>query len=196
MHQVHSYYNLSLILWMWGKAMANYPQELAQDAVCQSHTGRMTGLWLLPARPLRLNTNEWMNDYECGVYYKQIGRYILHCHNLSWMKQYWADIIFNLEMWNFRQHFIVLNCCYVTLQTNVHTKLTETDVKESIWSTWGPCWAETIILLVPCHICKHICRWCESITLHSTSSVYLMQEPATARGISMHHLQNYILKYA
>ena len=41
-----------------GKAMANYPQELAQDAVCQSHTGHMTGLWFLPARPLRLNTNE------------------------------------------------------------------------------------------------------------------------------------------
>jgi hypothetical protein len=41
-----------------GKAMANYPQELAQGAVCQSHTGHMTGLWFLPARPLRLNTNE------------------------------------------------------------------------------------------------------------------------------------------
>ena len=40
------------------KAMANYPQELAQDAVCQSHTGHMTGLWFLPARPLRLNTDE------------------------------------------------------------------------------------------------------------------------------------------
>ena len=39
--------------------MANYPQELAQDAVCQSHTGHMTGLWFLPARPLRLNINEW-----------------------------------------------------------------------------------------------------------------------------------------
>ena len=38
--------------------MANYPQELAQDAVCQSRTGHMTGLWFLPARPLRLNTNE------------------------------------------------------------------------------------------------------------------------------------------
>ena len=45
-----------------GKAMANYPQELAQDAACQSHTGHMTGLWFLPARPLRLNTNEWMNE--------------------------------------------------------------------------------------------------------------------------------------
>ena len=41
-----------------GKAMANYPQDLAQDAVCQSYTGHMTGLWFLPARPLRLNTNE------------------------------------------------------------------------------------------------------------------------------------------
>ena len=40
--------------------MANYPQELAQDAVCQSRTGHMTGLWFLPTRPLRLNTNEWM----------------------------------------------------------------------------------------------------------------------------------------
>jgi len=28
--------------------MENYPQELAQDAVCQSHTGHMTGLWFLP----------------------------------------------------------------------------------------------------------------------------------------------------
>ena len=38
--------------------MANYPQELAQGAVCRSHTGRMTGLWFLQTRPLRLNTNE------------------------------------------------------------------------------------------------------------------------------------------
>ena len=29
--------------------MANYLQELAQDAVCQSHTGHMTGLWFLPS---------------------------------------------------------------------------------------------------------------------------------------------------
>ena len=27
--------------------------------MCQSHTGHMTGLWFLPARPLRLNINEW-----------------------------------------------------------------------------------------------------------------------------------------
>ena len=34
-------------------AMANYPQELAQDAECQSHTGHMTGLWFLATRPLK-----------------------------------------------------------------------------------------------------------------------------------------------
>ena len=38
--------------------MANYPQEILQDAVCQSHTGHMTGLWFVTTRPLRLNTNE------------------------------------------------------------------------------------------------------------------------------------------
>ena len=41
--------------------MANYPQELVQDAVCQSHTGLMTGLWFLPARHLRLNINKNIN---------------------------------------------------------------------------------------------------------------------------------------
>ena len=44
----------------WGKAMANYPHELAQDAVCHSRTGHMTGIWFRPTRPLRLNANEWM----------------------------------------------------------------------------------------------------------------------------------------
>ena len=59
--------------------MANYPQEIAQDAVCQSHTGHMTGLWFLPARPLRLNTNEWMNEYVGRIFkfltpqYKYLG---------------------------------------------------------------------------------------------------------------------------
>ena len=41
-----------------GKQWQTTPQELAQDAACQSHTGHMTGLWFLPTRPLRLNTNE------------------------------------------------------------------------------------------------------------------------------------------
>ena len=44
--------------------MANYPQEIAQNAVCQSHAGHMAGLWFLPARALRLNTNERMNKYK------------------------------------------------------------------------------------------------------------------------------------
>jgi len=32
-----------------GEAKANYPKGLAQDAVCQSHTGHKTGLWFLPS---------------------------------------------------------------------------------------------------------------------------------------------------
>ena len=44
--------------------MENYPQELAQVAVCQKHTGHMTGLRFLPTRPLRLNANEWMNQQD------------------------------------------------------------------------------------------------------------------------------------
>ena len=44
--------------------MANYPQELAQDAVCQSHTGHMTGLWFLPSLAFKAEY-EWMN--ECDV---------------------------------------------------------------------------------------------------------------------------------
>ena len=56
--------------------MANYPQELAQDTVCQSHTGHMTGLWFLPTRPLRLNTNEWwMNIYIYNIYYPFQGKF-------------------------------------------------------------------------------------------------------------------------
>jgi len=37
--------------------MANYPEELAQDASYQSHTGRLTGLWFLPKLAQGLNTN-------------------------------------------------------------------------------------------------------------------------------------------
>jgi len=36
---------------MWGKAVATYPQEFAQDAACQSHIGRLTSLWFLPNWP-------------------------------------------------------------------------------------------------------------------------------------------------
>ena len=65
--------------------MANYPQEFAQDAVCQSHTGHMTGLWFLPARPLRLNTNEWMNEwilqaaYLTTIYKKYLDLQVYEC---------------------------------------------------------------------------------------------------------------------
>ena len=48
--------------------MANYPQELAQDAVCHSHTGHMTGLWFLPTRPLRLNANKWMMNVDTAAF--------------------------------------------------------------------------------------------------------------------------------
>ena len=36
--------------------------------MCQSHTGHMTGLWFLPTRPLRLNTNEWMKSVGRVLY--------------------------------------------------------------------------------------------------------------------------------
>jgi len=43
-------YNIPEIIYIYrGKAMVNYPRELAQDAVRQSHTGHMTGLWFLPS---------------------------------------------------------------------------------------------------------------------------------------------------
>ena len=49
-----------------GESNGKLPPRIAQDAVYQSHTGHMTGLWFLPARPLRLNTNEWMNVTLAG----------------------------------------------------------------------------------------------------------------------------------
>ena len=67
---------------MRGKAMANYPQEIAQDAVCQSHTGHMIGLWFLPARPLRLNTNERMMN-ELHMYISVCVYVCLHCVKLT-----------------------------------------------------------------------------------------------------------------
>ena len=45
-----------------GKAMANYPQELAQDAAYQSHTGRLTGLWFQPKLAQGLNTTTTNNN--------------------------------------------------------------------------------------------------------------------------------------
>jgi len=39
---------VSLVFFIVRPAMANYPQELAQDAVYQSHTGHMTEFRFLP----------------------------------------------------------------------------------------------------------------------------------------------------
>ena len=51
-------YICTIVYTCGGKQWQTTPQELAQDAVCQNHTGHMTGLWFLPTRPLRLNANE------------------------------------------------------------------------------------------------------------------------------------------
>ena len=40
--------NMNIYIYIY-KAMTNYPQELAQEAVCQSHAGHMTAL--VPASP-------------------------------------------------------------------------------------------------------------------------------------------------
>ena len=48
--------------------------------MCQSHTGHMTGLWFMPARPLRLNTNEWM--IWCDMMYG------------IWCNVMWCDMIY------------------------------------------------------------------------------------------------------
>ena len=42
--------------------MANYPSELAQDAVYQSHTGCLTGLWFMPRLTERLTSNNNNNN--------------------------------------------------------------------------------------------------------------------------------------
>jgi len=44
--------------------MANYPQELAQDAAYQSYTRRLTELWSLPKPAQGLNTYNSNNMVE------------------------------------------------------------------------------------------------------------------------------------
>ena len=41
-----------------GKQWQITPKNLPRMQCARSHTGHRTGLWFLPARPLRLNTNE------------------------------------------------------------------------------------------------------------------------------------------
>jgi len=45
-----------------GKAMASYPEELAQDAAYQSYTSRLTELWSLLRPAQGLNTNNNSNN--------------------------------------------------------------------------------------------------------------------------------------
>ena len=63
--------------------MANYPQELAQDAVCQSYTGHMTGLWFLPTRLLRLNTNGYVNQVTVKKCPGNVFKFQLFTHKVK-----------------------------------------------------------------------------------------------------------------
>ena len=111
--------------------MANYPQELAQDAVCQSHTGHMTGLWFLPTRPLRLNTNEWMNEWmelsdqllasdwslvkeeHCGLFWSSL---LWWQHNGSLSQAAWSNIyiyIYNIYIYTHTYIYICVCACVV-----------------------------------------------------------------------------------
>ena len=51
-----------------GKAMANYPKELAQDAAYWSHTNRLTELWSLPKPARGLNTYNNNNSIGCDSF--------------------------------------------------------------------------------------------------------------------------------
>ena len=99
--------------------MTNYPQELAQDAVCHSHTGHMTGLWFLPARPLSLNTDEWMNEckYNFSICVcvrflfvsdlrQDIQRYeaVLSALLTVWRVDTDSKAMCRFEVWNFKHH--------------------------------------------------------------------------------------------
>ena len=50
-----------------GKQWKITTKNLLRMQCARSHTGHMTGLWFLPTRPLRLNTNEWMNTHKMGT---------------------------------------------------------------------------------------------------------------------------------
>ena len=53
------YIYMCIYIYISGESNGKLPPKNAVrcGAVGQSHTGHMTGLWFLPARPLRLNTN-------------------------------------------------------------------------------------------------------------------------------------------
>ena len=106
--------------------MANYPQELAQDAVCQSHTGHMTGLWFLPARPLRLNTNEYIYIYFHNVIIWIIGVSLLFNKKMpnSYLQHaLWGRSSFWCMIESRRQYFGQLFICGVTVWFSLWQKI-------------------------------------------------------------------------
>jgi hypothetical protein len=67
--------------------MATYPYELAQDAVCQSHTGRLTELWFLPNWPKGWTLmNEWIPALYKGIILQSL-------HFLNWLQIYIVSTI-------------------------------------------------------------------------------------------------------
>ena len=151
--------------------MANYLQELAQDAVCQC-TCHMTGLWFLPARSLRLNTNEWMNHTwskltptSCPVRWTQYIplKCLLHLTHLMgslrWSHSYkniklyytlsycirtYSYLSLITKIWCFKHILIVFHQCHV-LQTS----------DTNIWGGTTKC----IIQVHVIHLKSHFINW-------------------------------------
>ena len=191
--------------------MANYPQELAQDAVCQSHTGHMTWLWILPTRPLRLNTNEWMNIHtthsdtssehlnDDGRNYsnnprveddkKKAFRTCLHIHRQT----------FNIEriLWSVRaegnhfQHLIYIR----RVKTATECNKTRGPALTGKWNSGDRCDAWTWCQKIKLH--KHIVQAKSSVfeaggSLHVTSTILQSSNQYTflAKG---HNTQQHLL---
>jgi len=55
--------------------MANFPQELVQDAVCQGHTSYMNGLWFLPSPAFKAEY-WWMNEWQYNISFQSTKLYI------------------------------------------------------------------------------------------------------------------------
>ena len=63
--------------------MANYPQEVAQNAVCQSHTGHMTGLWFLPSLAFKAEYY-WANEVYIIRFRKEMRREFIELEQEEW----------------------------------------------------------------------------------------------------------------
>ena len=98
----HSYRHLTFSVLY---TLYNYPQEFAQDAVCQNHTGHRTGLWFLPTRPLRLNTNEWINEWIHCIRHQSSTSITIHDTRCS--------IPFYSTRITTTSHIVTPLCCYL-----------------------------------------------------------------------------------